>query len=664
MSDDSKKRDLKAIMREADPVELLRKLRGEATPAQKRPPAPSSAPAPTFVADETPAPTPSAESGQCDIWGFLVAPVLEQIAELTKHNPLLPVFLVENPYPAYAKEINAALLASDYRVITLDTIEPERMGRFVIALTENRPKGVILFCTSRSALPREYRSLVRKDGYLSIPSPSFERLQQFAKQCRNISLEPQDVEWCKWIGPQELLVASLLSSAHWQEGLRQLALQHSAAQNVGQSRKLSDIYGAESARAWAKQLFNDIDLARKGDINWREVDHGALFAGPPGTGKTTLARAIASESGVTFIPISPVKDWMSGNGLDECIKLMSATFSRARQQKPSIIFIDEIDSIGNREKFTGQNASWNTAFLDALLTEMDGFDGNEGLIVIGATNYPENVDSALRRAGRLDRIIYLTLPDTAALAAMYHGMLSQYPHALTEEDIKDCANNSLGLTGADVEQLVRGARRRARLANNRPISKDDLLDEIYHIPSDAERRPMNPQELGRTAHHEAGHTLVGLKLPTLSERVRIASIIASNETLGFVALAQTEQNATRAELEDRICMALAGRAAEETVYGKADTSTGAGGSNSSNDLALASRIAKAYLGLYGFSDKHPNWYTQTGLEEEAAQLVNNQFERAMKLLRDNRAQFDAIAQALLKEHVLPREALLKLMGGV
>lgn len=655
--------DLRAIMRGMDPQALRARLAGTGAEMKAREaPKPEEKKRSRVTREAKPPESPSDHS----VWQFFVEPVAKTIEDRTLANPLLPVFLVENPYPDYTDQFKEALeqACRGYKVIQVDGKDSERLANLVVHFATNQAKGVILFCTSRGQIPKDFRSLIRSDGYLSIPSLNTVRLQQYASRSRpDVTLDAKDIDWIKWIGPQELLVADGLGDGHWLEGLRQLASQHSAAQVPGHTRKLDEMYGVESARNWAKQLFNDMTLAREGKIDWAEVDRGALLAGPPGTGKTTLARAIATESGANFIAVSAVKDWMTGNGLDESIKLMATTFSTARQQAPSIIFIDEIDSIGNRDEFTGQNASWNTAFLNALLTEMDGFDDQRQVIVIGATNHPENIDAALKRAGRLDRLIRLARPSVNALADMYRGMLKQYPHDLDDQAICECAANSLGLTGADIEVLVRGARRRARLDGHRSIHKDDVLEEIYRIPPDAERRPLSPVELENTAYHEAGHALVGLLLESTSDHVRMASIIADSDgALGFVAVTQSEQNETRASLRDRICMTLAGRATEEIVFGKDRVSTGAGGASSDNDLATSRRLAEAYVGIYGFSEKRPNWYAKEGVEEEAAAIVGEQFKRASEILLANREKLDGIANALLKDHAISRNELVVLAG--
>lgn len=614
------------------------------------------------------APRTGGPSQSAAIWDFMVEPLARFVADKLMDNALLPIFFIENPYPNYGAKLCAAIesnpILKKFRLINVDSTSESILSQHLLALAEVPPAGVLLFATSRCQLPRDFRSVVRTDGYTSVGSLSHLRLQEYAQRFRpSVHLSGSETTWSKWIGPQELIIASTLGDEHWESGLQQLAGQKMGAQMSGPARSLDDLYGVDAAKQWARQLFSDIALARNGQITWAEVDRGALLMGPPGTGKTTIARAIAQEAGTNFLAVTPVKDWMKGGGLDESIKLMSSTFSLARQQSPSILFIDEIDSVGNRENFSGQNASWNTAFLDALLTELDGFESRDQVIVIAATNYAENVDAALRRSGRLDRVIPVERPNAAALAAMFGGMLKKYPAALSPTDLAECAANSLGLTGADVEVMVRGARRRARLDGNRAIVKDDVLNEIYRIPTDAERRPIRSAQLKNTALHEAGHAVIGLSLGTLADQVRIASIIPNNDgALGFVVISGSEDDETQESLLDRVCMALGGRAAEELTYGSTLVSTGAGGTGRQNDLAIARRLAEAFIGSYGFGKRHPNWWSAPdgNVAVEAQDIIAEQYLRATELLKVHQHQLNRISIALLEEHVINRDRLLLL----
>ena len=633
---------------------LLARIRSNALPALSRSPDD-----PDHVNDTD---EPMAPHTQ-DVWEFFVMPVAKQIQERLQANALLPVFIVENPFPRYAKNLRTALanLCPALNTYQLDTRVTGDFQDLIIRMAEQRAFGMILFCTSRNQLPREFRSLVRTDGYLSIPLMNAERLAEYAAtRFPGANLSAITPDWVPAIGPQELLCVNTLKLEHdWLAGLQQLADQRNQVQSAGTSMRLDDLHGVESAKRWAKQLFNDLRLALRGEIKWNEVDRGALFAGPPGTGKTTLARAIALECGIAFTAVSPVKDWMIGNGLDECIQLMSATFATARQQAPSILFIDEIDSLGNREKFQGHNASWNTSFLNALLSELDGFDDRDQVVVIGATNHTDNVDAALKRAGRLDRIINIRRPDVPAIKAIYLAKLRPYAYDIAPDDLENCAGLSLGLTGADVELLVRGARRRARMDNNRAITADDLREEIFSIPPQAVRSPLHGPQLARTAYHEAGHALIALLLPSLREHIQVASIVADDQdALGFVGVKHADRNQTRTELLDRICMTLGGRAAESIMFGESEVSTGAGGHSDRSDLAVARRLTEAVVGVYGFSTTHPNWHTTTPDEKETQALIAEQYARAMSLLESNRAQLVALSEQLQTDHVLDRDVLI------
>ena len=237
--------------------------------------------------------------------------------------------------------------------------------------------------------------------------------------------------------------------------------------------------------------------------------------------------------------------------------------------------------------------------------------------------------------------------------------MRHFAYDVSEEELGTCASLSLGLTGADVEVLVRGARRRARLDNNRAITADDIQNEIFSIPPQAIRSPLHGPQLARTAFHEAGHALIALLLPSLREHIQVASIVADDQgALGFVGIKHADRNQTCTELLDRICMTLGGRAAESLIFGEAEISTGAGGYTTRNDLAVARRLTEAVVGVYGFSTVHPNWHTTTPDEKEMQTIVAEQYGRALTLLESHHDQLVALSEKLQAEHVLDRDTLL------
>ena len=221
------------------------------------------------------------------------------------------------------------------------------------------------------------------------------------------------------------------------------------------------------ARQFAEDLIEDIRAAQTGRIPWSAVDSGLLLIGAPGTGKTTLARAIAKDCGVKFVVASAAK-WQSAGALDAHLSAMRADFAEAHRYAPAILFIDEIDSIGSRENLDDRNAVYQTEVINALLEQIQGINTTGSVIVIGATNYLEKVDPALRRSGRLDQVVEIPLPNIDGLQQIFEYYLARYREEGGEVgrvDTHALAQLTFGLTGADVESFIRGAARRARHAD-------------------------------------------------------------------------------------------------------------------------------------------------------------------------------------------------------
>ncbi len=433
------------------------------------------------------------------------------------------------------------------------------------------------------------------------------------------------------------------------------------------SPSLNDLHGLGEARQIAEDLIADIAAARAEIIPWSAVDHGLLLVGVPGTGKTTLARAIARECDVKFIQGSAAQ-WQSAGSLDAHLKALRDTFAEARRYAPAILFIDEIDSIGNRELLSGHNAVYQTDVINALLEQIQGMDPNEPVVVIGATNFAERVDPALRRAGRLDQVVTILRPNVAALTAIFEHYLR--PHRVDgamdrDVDTKLLAQLAFGATGADVEFFVRGAARRAR-KERRKLAQADLVAEVTRRPRrDENVIRLTPDELRRVAVHEAGHALVSLVGSGAGADIAYVSVIPRMDgSLGFVASAP-EQGAsiTRRQCIERLEVALGGRAAEELVYGEEEVSLGAGGDISS-DLAAATRIATSLVCTSGLGGDGSLLWTDQPTVDQLVQidaLLRQAYRSAIQKLALHRSTLDDIAKVLVAEQELDGDALRALL---
>lgn len=356
--------------------------------------------------------------------------------------------------------------------------------------------------------------------------------------------------------------------------------------------KIEDLHGLGEAAEWGRSLAMDLDDYRAGRIGWGDVDRGALVSGPPGTGKTTFALAVGRTCDVPVFVHSFAR-WQATGYLNDMLKAMRAAFSEAQAAAPCILFVDEVDSVGDRARFSDKNASYAVQVVNAFLECLDGADARTGVVVIGATNHPEMIDPAVRRAGRLDRDIRVALPDLPARIGILRHHLRD---ALNDVDLSALASRLEGASGADIEQTVRDARRLARRARRELLTADIEAT----LPSCT---VMSDELFWRTCVHEAGHVVVGLALAARTGSVPLAAKVVKQFGSGSEGVTEFRRDngfdRTRDAYLAEIAVLLAGGAAEEVVLGS--KGAGSGGADGC-DLQLATKLAVLVEASFGLGE--------------------------------------------------------------
>jgi cell division protease FtsH len=421
---------------------------------------------------------------------------------------------------------------------------------------------------------------------------------------------------------------------------------------------LAQLCGMEEARRWGEALAHDLKLYIERRIPWSEVDKGALLHGPPGTGKTIFAKALAATCNVPLVATS-YADWQRTREghLGDVQKAMHEAFRLAKKHAPCILFIDELEAVSSREA-GGSNQRWYTNIITALNEELQGISSREGVVVVAATNYPDRIDPALLRAGRLDTRIAISTPTVEELRGIIRFHLG--------DDLAGCDLGHLAValvrsTGADVERIVRLARRAARKVE-RPLALQDLFDVLGEKMDDLE-----PGFLDRIAVHEAGHATVALLL-RVSRRVGI-SLFRRGESSATTFFDPLLEAVTRKVVERRISVALAGRAAEQALFG--DVTAGAGGSDTS-DLGTANSLAFSAVARWGLADTDQLWWmacapeqiivTHPELAAEAYRMLAAAYADALRLIEEHKARVRALADALLDRRALDHEDIVAILG--
>ena len=444
----------------------------------------------------------------------------------------------------------------------------------------------------------------------------------------------------------------------------------------------ADVAGVEEAKEEVKEVVEFLKDPAKFQRLGGKIPKGILMVGSPGTGKTLLAKAIAGEAKVPFFTIS-------GSDFVEMFVGVGASrvrdmFDTAKKHAPCIIFIDEIDAVGrHRGAGLGGGHDEREQTLNQLLVEMDGFEGNEGVIVIAATNRPDVLDPALLRPGRFDRQVVVPLPDVRGREQILKVHMRKVPLA---DDVKPAviARGTPGFSGADLANLVNEAALMAARKNAKQVTMADFEAAKDKIMMGAERRSMvmSDEEKKQTAYHEAGHAIVGLMVPS-HDPVYKVSIIPRGRALGVTMFLPEEDrySQSRELLESQISSLYGGRIAEEMIFGPEHVTTGA-----SNDIKRATEIARNMVTRWGLSERlgplaygdeeeevflgrsvtqHKNVSDETAhvIDEEIRNIIERNYERAERILKENIDKLHAMAEALVKYETIDQQQIEDIMAG-
>jgi cell division protease FtsH len=450
----------------------------------------------------------------------------------------------------------------------------------------------------------------------------------------------------------------------------------------GEKKKVTfeDVAGADEERAELSEIVDFLKDPRKYIEIGARIPKGILLVGPPGTGKTLLARAVAGEAGVPFFSIS-------GSDFVEMFVGVGASrvrdmFENAKKSSPCIVFIDEIDAVGRqRGAGLGGGHDEREQTLNQLLVEMDGFDVNEGIIIIAATNRPDILDPALLRPGRFDREITVGLPDVNGREAILK-VHTRNKQISEEVDLKVVARGTPGFTGADLENIVNEAALLTARVSGKRVGMKEMEEAVERVVAGTQKksRVISPFEKKIVAYHEAGHALVGAMLPH-TDPVHKVSIIPRGRAGGYTLMFPEEDRyyMTKTELLDRVSTLLGGRVAEKLVLN--DISTGA-----QNDLERATSIVRQMIMEYGMSDalgpitlgkKHDQVFLGRDLardrdyseeiakaiDQEIRKTIDDCYQKAQEILEKERSKLESIAQALLEKETLDAHEIKELVAG-
>ncbi len=441
--------------------------------------------------------------------------------------------------------------------------------------------------------------------------------------------------------------------------------------------KFDDVAGEEEAKENLTEIVDYLHNPEKYREIGASMPRGVLLVGPPGTGKTMLAKAVAGEANVPFFS-------MSGSEFVEMFVGMGASkvrdlFRQAKEKAPCIVFIDEIDAIGKKRQGNMSGNDEREQTLNQLLTEMDGFEGNSGVIILAATNQPESLDPALTRPGRFDRRVPVELPDLQGRIAILkvHGKKVKLADNV---DFEKIARMASGASGAELANIINEAALRAVRGNRKFATQADLEESVEVVIAGYQKKNaiLTDQEKHVVAYHEIGHALVAARQTNSAPVQKITIVPRTSGALGYTMQVDEGNHylMTRDELQNKIATLTGGRAAEELVFGSVTT-------GASNDIEQATKLARGMICRYGMSDEFDmvaletvqNQYlggdatlacsaeTQREIDRQVVALVRGQHEKALNILKENREKLDELASYLYEKETISGEEFMKILNG-
>ena len=489
-----------------------------------------------------------------------------------------------------------------------------------------------------------------------------------------------------WIVP--LLVFIFIGQLLSRSMMKKMGGSNSMMFNMGKSNakvyvksaegiKFDDVAGEDEAKENLTEIVNYLHDPGKYQEIGASMPKGILLVGPPGTGKTMLAKAVAGEANVPFFS-------MSGSEFVEMFVGMGASkvrdlFRQAKEKAPCIVFIDEIDAIGKKRDGQMGGNDEREQTLNQLLTEMDGFEGNTGVIILAATNRPESLDPALTRPGRFDRRVPVELPDLKGREEILKVHAKKIKVA-EDVDFNKVARMASGASGAELANIVNEAALRAVRNGRRFATQADLEESIEVVIAGYQKKNaiMTDQEKRIVSYHEIGHALVAAKQTNSAPVQKITIVPRTSGALGYTMQVEEGNHylMTKEELENKIATFTGGRAAEEVVFGSVTT-------GASNDIEQATKLARAMITRYGMSDDFDmvaletvtNQYlggdaslacsaeTQTQIDRQVVALVKRQHEKALQILHDNREKLDELANFLYEKETITGEQFMQILNG-